>query len=123
VIDSARVAGPLVVTTSKFDTAVGKLYPAAAGVAGQVAFDPRRDEFPTYGAAGTFGVQGAGTGAHVLVLEEGNVAGPLPLQPGTIYNVVGDAVIKTGGGASGAHSDIDHPEVGHLFWSAILAAP
>jgi hypothetical protein len=123
VIDSTRVAGPLVVTTSKFDTAVGKLYPAAAGVAGQVAFDPRRDEFPTYGAAGTFGVQGAGTGAHVLVLEEGNVAGPLGLQPGTIYNVVGDAVIKTGGGASGAHSDIDHPEVGHLFWSAILAAP
>jgi hypothetical protein len=123
VIDSQRVTGPLVITTSKFDTAVGKLYPAAAGAAGQVAFDPRRDEFPTYGALGTFGAQGGGTGAHVLVLEPGNVSTPIALQRGTIYNAVSDAVIKTGGGMSGAHSDIDHPEVGHLFWSAVLAAP
>jgi hypothetical protein len=123
VIDSARVTGPLVITTSKFDSAVGKLYPVAAGAAGQVAFDPRRDEFPTYGALGTFGAQGSGTGAHVLEMQPGNVATPIPLQRGTIYNVVSDAVIKTGGGASGAHSDIDHPEVGHIFWSAVLAAP
>ena len=32
-------------------------------------------------------------------------------------------MIKNGGGASGAHSDIAHPEVAHAFWSAVLAAP
>ncbi|MCU0635831.1 MAG: hypothetical protein MUE41_13230 [Gemmatimonadaceae bacterium] len=123
IVDAARVDGPLVITTSKFDTAVGKLYPTAAGAAGQVAFNPAGDTFPTYGAIGTFGVQGGGTGAHLLTLQPGNVSGDLGLQPGTIYNVVADAVIKSGGGLSGAHSDIDHPEVGHLFWSAALAAP
>jgi hypothetical protein len=29
-------------------------------------------------------------------------------------------VIKEGGGASGAHSDIAHPEVAHIFWEAAL---
>ena len=28
---------------------------------------------------------------------------------------------KNGGGASGAHSDIAHPEVAHAFWAAALA--
>ena len=32
-------------------------------------------------------------------------------------------IIKNGGGASGAHSDIAHPEVAHAFWAAALAAP
>ena len=44
------------------------------------------------------------------------------LAPGQVYNVNGDAVIRAGGGLSGAHSDIAHPEVGHLFWNAVLAA-
>ncbi|MCU0649086.1 MAG: hypothetical protein MUF00_13885 [Gemmatimonadaceae bacterium] len=120
VVDAARIEGPLVITTSKFDTAVGKLYPAAAGVAGQVAFNPAATTFPTFGALGTFGAQGPGTGAKLLTLTPGDRTRDLHLEPGTIYNVIADAVIKTGGGLSGAHSDIDHPEVGHLCWSAAL---
>ncbi|MCC6433032.1 MAG: hypothetical protein IT354_20295, partial [Gemmatimonadaceae bacterium] len=42
---------------------------------------------------------------------------------GTIYNVNCDTVVKTGGGSSGAHSDIGHPELGHLFWEAVLVSP
>jgi hypothetical protein len=37
--------------------------------------------------------------------------------------VNGDAVIRSGGGLSGARSDIAHPAVGHLFWNAVLATP
>ena len=37
-------------------------------------------------------------------------------QPGTIYNLEASAIISNGGGASGAHSDIAHPEVAHAFW-------
>ena len=29
--------------------------------------------------------------------------------------------IRNGGGASGAHSDIAHPEVAHAYWEAIIA--
>ena len=34
----------------------------------------------------------------------------------------GERVIKDGDGASGAHSDIAHPEVAHAFWAAVLAS-
>ena len=44
-------------------------------------------------------------------------------KPGAIYNLEASGIIKNGGGASGAHSDIAHPEVAHAFWSAALAAP
>ena len=37
-VESRSVTGPIVVTTSKFDSAVGTLYPLAAGAARQVAF-------------------------------------------------------------------------------------
>ena len=39
-----------------------------------------------------------------------------------IYNLEASAFIKDGDGASGAHSDIAHPEVAHAFWAAVLAS-
>jgi hypothetical protein len=124
VLDSQRIIGPLVVTTSRFDRAVGSLYPLAAGAAGQVdyAASPTAD-LPTYGALGAFGARGAGVDAEVRALALGDVTSDHALAPGRVYNVNGDAVIRNGGGLSGAHSDIAHAEVGHLFWNAVLAAP
>jgi hypothetical protein len=122
VIDGKCVAGPIVVTTSKFDKAVGTLYPLAAGAAGQVEYDPAPGALPKYGAIGTFGLQGKG-----LPLDRSDLTLDLSwsyrFAPGRVYNLNGDAVIRTGGGLSGAHSDIAHPELGHAFWEAALASP
>ena len=123
VLDRNRISGPMVVTTSRFDRAVGSLYPLAAGAAGQVAYKiPPSAELPTYGALGAFGAQGAGVNAQARVLTLGDVTSNYGLAPAQVYNVNGDAVIRAGGGLSGAHSDISHPEVGHLFWNVVLAA-
>ena len=56
IVKNKKVSGPIVTTRSRFDTAVGQLYPIAAGIARQVDFAP--GEFPTYGGVGTFGARG-----------------------------------------------------------------
>jgi hypothetical protein len=124
VLAQGCVSGPLVITTSRFDRAVGSLYPLAAGAAGQVAYDASSTmEFPVYGALGAFGAQGAGVNAEARSLSLGDSMSDQALVPQRVYNVNADAVIRSGGGLSGAHSDIAHAEVGHLFWNAALAAP
>jgi hypothetical protein len=111
---AAAVKGPIVTTQSSFDSAVGRWYPLAAGVARQVEF--ARPEYPRYGAVGTFGLQGP---------DLDIVAGPMQaadadygFRPGKVYNLDGDAYIRNGGGFSGAHSDIRGPEVAHVIWEA-----
>ena len=44
-------------------------------------------------------------------------------QNGRVYNLDANSVIKNGGGFSGAHSDIAHPEVAHVMWQAALTPP
>ena len=114
IVDENRVAGPIVTTQSKRDTAVGRLYPIAAGIALQVAFPA--GHFPKYGGLGSFGVQGPG-----LVLEDLTIADAsheYRFAPKRIYNLECTGVIKDGTGASGAHSDIAKPEVAHAMWEA-----
>lgn len=111
------VAGPIVTTQSEHDTAVGSLYPLAAGVAGQVVFAP--GELPKYGALGTFGARG--DGVDVVDLEMLPVGQRYDFAAGKIYNLESSKVICHGSGASGAHSDIAHPEVAHAAWSAAMA--
>jgi hypothetical protein len=48
--------------------------------------------------------------------------GQYGMQPGQVYNVEASSVICEGGGFSGAHSDIVHPQIAHVFWSAAVAA-
>jgi hypothetical protein len=113
----ARVAGPVITTRSRFDTAVGRWYPLAAGAARQVEFAP--EELPTYGGVGTFGLRGQGLDLVDLSMQAADQA--YDLRGGRIYNLDCSGVIRNGGGASGAHSDIVHPEVAHAVWSAALA--
>lgn len=113
------VRGPIVTTRSRFDTAVGKLYPAAVTLPNQ--FVLAGDELPKFGGIGTFGAQGLG--ALAVDREMGAADIDYGFQNGRVYNLDANGVIKTGGGFSGAHSDIAHPEVAHVLWQAALTPP
>ena len=116
IISDRRVAGPLITTQSEFDTAVGRLYPLAAGAARQVHFAP--GELPKYGALGTFGVRGPGP--QIVDLSILPPDGDYGFEPGKVYNLESSQVIRNGGPPSGAHSDLAHPEVSHAVWQAAM---
>lgn len=115
-IKQVRVKGPIVTTQSEFDRAVGFFYKLGAGIAGQVSFATK---FPEIGALGAFGIQGLDQITDGLTMKKVNEA--YNFKPGRIYNLESSDVIKRGGGFSGAHSDIVHPEVAHALWQAALA--
>ena len=117
IIGEKRVSGPIVTTQSIHDTAVGTYYPAAVGIVGEAAFD--LEELPQYGAVGAFGIQGTSGVQRKDMLDQTATYG---FVPGGIYNIESSSFIKKMSGASGAHSDIDGPEVAHLLWQAAQAA-
>jgi hypothetical protein len=116
IVKDGLVRGPIVTTRSSHDTAVGRFYPLGAQVRQQLVLG---NDFPAYGGIGSFGIQGAG-GAVDMPMRPATFA--YGFQPGTIYNLEASAIICNGGGASGAHSDIAHPEVAHVFWAAVLSS-
>ncbi|MCI0456505.1 MAG: hypothetical protein L0Z62_05935 [Gemmataceae bacterium] len=118
VVARRQVLGPLITTQSQFDTAVGRWYPLGAGAARQVSFAP--GELPKYGGVGIFGIRGLDSGVEDLAM--GPVSTSYGFQPGRIYNLESSQIIREGGGASGAHSDIAHQEVAHAVWEAALAS-
>jgi hypothetical protein len=117
VISGHAVRGPILTTRSKFDTAVGTFYPLAAGLLQQVDYAATGDaDLPRYGGVGTFGIRGLSVGVVMDTLQD--ATHEYQFQGGTIYNLEGSGYIKKGDGASGAHSDIDGPEVAHAIWQA-----
>jgi hypothetical protein len=112
------VSGPIVVTRSKWDYAVGKFYPLAVRLAGQYLLGD--DEVPKYGGIGTFGIHGVTGSVELPALRTGARRDP-GLEPGTVYNIDASGVIARLDGASGAHSDIGHPELSWLAWNAARA--
>jgi hypothetical protein len=119
ILREGRVQGALVTTRSAHDTAVGTLYPLAAGLRQQVDFAP--GELPKYGAIGAYGVQGSGIDPRDLEMKA--AIETYDFHPGGVYNLDATEFIAQGGGLSGAHNDIARPEVAHAFWEAVLAAP
>jgi hypothetical protein len=116
IVKQSLVAGPIVTTRSTYDSAVRKLYPKAAGLAGQLVLD---EELPKFGGVGTFGAQGLGDVAADLVMQSADFA--YGFKKKHVYNLEASGIIKHGEGFSGAHSDIAHPEVAHAMWQAALA--
>jgi hypothetical protein len=114
IIDKGLVRGPIITTRSRFDNAVGKLYPPAADLANEVILGA---EMPKYGGIGTFGAQGLGAAATDAAMKP--ATDPYAFEPGHVYNIEASGIIKDGGGFSGAHSDIAHPEVAHVMWQAV----
>lgn len=113
VLAGGRVRGPIVTTQSEYDVAVGRWYPLAAGVAGQVAFGP--GGLPRYGAVGAFGLRGLDAIAHDGEIGPADAA--YDFEPGRIYNLEGSRIIRESAGFFvGAHSDFARPEVAHALW-------
>ena len=80
-----------------------------------------RSGFVEGGHRGTIGAPGLGALAEDRELGPANTS--YGFHPGRVYNLDANGVIKNGGGVSGAHSDIAHPEVAHVQWQAALALP
>jgi hypothetical protein len=111
---AARVDGPLLVSFSVHDMAVGKLYPLASMTSHDDAAG-LEDRLFRWGGMGHDGAQAVGA----TVADLGPVGTGYPFQPGRFVNLDGDAVITAGPPPSGAHSDIFHPE---LVWAGLAAA-
>ena len=117
VVTPEFVAGPIVVTRSKWDHAVGKFYPLAVGIAGQYLLG---DDLPKFGGIGTFGIRGVPGSVELPALEPGSRS-EVEFEASTVYNIDASAVIAKLSGASGAHNDLAHAELTWLGWNAALS--
>lgn len=119
ILSHGKVSGPIVTTRSKHDSAVGTFYPLASRFGGTPSFAAQN--LPKYGAIGSFGLRGIG-GSRIVDMPMLPADGDYDFEKGRVYNLEASAFIAQKEGASGAHSDIDGPEVAHAIWAAALAA-
>lgn len=116
-LSGRKLLGPIVTTRSKYDDAVGVLYPWASRIKGAPQFAAG---LPKYGAIGTYGIQGVPNDIRTdLVMLP--ATGTYQFEPAKIYNLDGAQFIFHKEGISGAHSDIAGPEVAHAIWAAAFA--
>lgn len=108
-----RVGGPILVTHTLRDSAVGTAYPLASLAGRQDAAGADELMF-RWGALGHDGAQAVPADAAPLRA----VGSAYELSPGRFCNLDGNKVIVNGGPPAGAHSDIFHPE---LAWAVLLA--
>jgi hypothetical protein len=113
---AAKVGGPLVVTHSRFDLALGTAYPLASLAARQDAAGA--DELlERWWAMGHRGAHAVNPAAFELTMSQ--IGTNYAFERGRFTNLDANSVIKTGGPPSGAHSDIVHPEIA---WALLAAA-
>jgi hypothetical protein len=120
ILADGKIAGPLVTTQSRFDKAVGQLYPLASRLHGGTSFAAGAG-FPEFGAIGAYGLQGLGDQLRndISMLPADGTYG---FKPQKVYNLESSSYIYKGDGASGAHSDIAGAEVAHAIWEAAFAS-
>ncbi len=118
ILAERKVKGPIVTTQSTHDKAVGFFYPLASQGNRNVDF-ATPGELPKYGGLGTFGIQGVANTSATKMLD---VDGRYGFTPQHTYNLESSQFIAKGGGLSGAHSDIDGPQVAHAIWEAAFAS-
>jgi len=119
VIEDQLVSGPIVASTSYHDRAVRTFYAIAATMAKQVEFPAGSVDLPKYGGIGMWGIQGLEPRARAETLLESGT--DLRLEARDVVNLDARAVIATGSGPSGAHSDLAHPAVADAVWQAIAS--
>jgi hypothetical protein len=111
---AARVDGPLLVTHSVNDLAVGRFYPLAS-MAGRDDASAADDLLFRWGAMGHDGAQAV----QAADVPLGPVGQAYPFATGAFLNLDGDQVIKKMEPVSGAHGDIFHSEIA---WTTLAAA-
>jgi hypothetical protein len=112
IITSTMVAGPILVTHSRHDLAVGIAYPLASRLARQAA-SWLGDANDRYGGIGRNGAQKTPEAIKAELLAPGE---PYSLTRGKIHNLKADDIIE-------GHSKIDGPEVAYAILSAIAQLP
>lgn len=111
-----RVDGPLLSTFTSADRAVGWWYPAASMLAHQDA-ESLTDLTYQWGGMGHDGFQQSPGGTKLELQAQGNDYG---FTKGSVYLLNSNKIICANQSAfSGAHSDIQHPEVA---WAIVSAA-
>jgi thioesterase domain-containing protein len=110
VVSEQKVDGPLVITHTKNDKAVGVAYPLASRISRDNAAALIGDANDPYGGMGRNGAQHTPVDGNEQALRA--AGGQYTLQPGTIYNLNSDEFI-------GDHSDICGEEVAHMTLSVI----
>ena len=108
VVDDAKCEGPILITHSVKDEAVGICYPIASRIFRQSASSLGGPN-DRYGALGRNGARHTPEASDGDLLPEG---GPYAFAPGLIYNLRADDIIQ-------AHSDIVKPETA---WALLSAA-
>ena len=118
VIDQGRVRGPILITHTHNDIAVGILYPAASRLSGTVAsaFGDQNDKF---GGIGRNGAQMMKPGeVNVNATKLLPVNGTYDLQAGKIHNLEGSDFIRDPKGGD-AHGFVTGKEIGWAISSAV----
>src|SRR5262249_9749392 len=105
--DDRRVSGPIIITHTKNDRAVGIAYPLASRIAGQNAA-ALGDQNDPYGGMGRNGGQNTAEADNGATM--GLPRAPYAIKPGRIHNISSDVI--TG------HSDITRIEVAYALMSA-----
>jgi hypothetical protein len=108
VVAGKFVSGPALITCTDNDLAVGKAYPLASLLAGQVAA-ALGDKDDKYGGIGCNGAQKTPEAVDGTLLKSGS---SYKFQAGKLYNLNADAIIK-------GHSDICHDEVAYALLTAV----
>lgn len=109
VLTRKKVAGPILVTYSEHDLAVGIAYPIASQIAGDNAAALGDAENP-YGGIGRNGAQHTPEADNTFALESQTFA--YAFKGAKLYNLNGNHVIK-------GHSDIAKKEIAHALLSAM----
>lgn len=98
------------ISCTRNDKAVGKMYPLASLIAGQIAA-ALGDKNDKYGGIGRNGAQKTPEASEGILLNL-NSQDSYQFQPGKLYNLNSDAVIKD-------HSDICHNEIAYAIFNAV----
>jgi hypothetical protein len=111
VVDRHRVRGPILVTHTKNDKAVGVAYPLASRISGDktAAFG---DEHDVFGGIGRNGAQRMESGETVTGKLQA-AGSPYSFQAGKFFNLEGSDFIKS-------HGDVTGREIAHAIRRAVL---
>ncbi len=110
VVQDRRLSGPILITHTKNDTAVGIAYPLASRLANDAAA-ALGDENDPYGGLGRNGAQRT---QEAIAGELFDLDGQYAFTPGSVFNLRADRFIN-------GHSDITGHQVTYALWQGVLA--